>query len=100
MPVQFRIFHTGAVALAGTKNGELGLTLQPGGELLAVFPAQTRQVFPGGFTCTIKQGRQNNQRHQHDAAERQCDGNIQKLNPSVTTTITTNAPTMGEMTRR
>ncbi len=81
MPVQLRIFHAGAVAFAGAKNGELGLSLQPGGELLAVLSAQTRQVFPGGFTCSIKQGGQNNQRHQHDAAERQRDGNIQKTQP-------------------
>ncbi len=30
MPVQLRIFHAGAVALAGAKKGELGLSLQPG----------------------------------------------------------------------
>ena len=81
MPVQLRTFHPRAVALAGTKNGQLCLPLKPGGQLLAVVPAQARQVFPGGFPGAVKQRRQNDKRQQHDPAQRQRNGNIQNRQP-------------------
>ena len=81
MPVQLRTFHSGTVALAGTKNGQLRLALKPGGQLLAVIPAQPRQVFPGGFSGAVKERRQNDKRQQHDPAQRQRNGNIQNGQP-------------------
>ena len=81
MPVQLSAFHLTAITRAGTKNGQFRLSLQPRCQLLSIVAAQSRQVLAGGFTCTIKQRWQDNQRQQHDATQRERNGNVQNRQP-------------------
>lgn len=78
LPAELGLFHLCAVAVAGVKYHQLRLTLQPGGELLAILAAQLRHTFAGWLTCAIEQRRHNQQGRQHDTAERQREGDVEQ----------------------
>ena len=70
LPFAFGAVQRVTVATGGVKNRQLGMTNQPGGELLAILRAQGGKRFPRAFACAIEKGREQQHGQQHDPTQR------------------------------
>ena len=79
--MRFRFFHLPPVAIAGVEQHQLRLSLQPGGQLLAILPAKPGHAFTSGFAGAIEQRRHHQQGEQHNTAEGQGQRDVQHAQP-------------------
>ncbi len=77
MPGLFGGIKIIAIAPGGAENRQLRLALQPARQLLAIAGAKHRQRFAHRTTGAIEEGREQQQRRQHDPAKRQRQRDIQ-----------------------